>query len=212
MSSTDLLLLAFYDPVTNAMLDRRTSPVSISPIQKPSSKSTISVRTREPVGIWCPAQMVCYTKPMHRAVYTLAHELLPGRFRPTQTHSFVRLLDDHKLLHTCFTQNIDTLERRAGVPGGKVVEAHGSFAGQRCIECRSEFDGDKMRYALKTGQIAKCPECEGLVKPDIVFFGESVRTLSRPQLCQYHLIIFHCSCRNSFTNPCPVSGTPTYFS
>ncbi|KAH9841595.1 DHS-like NAD/FAD-binding domain-containing protein [Rhodofomes roseus] len=118
-----------------------------------------------------------YFRENPRAFYTLAHELLPGRFRPTPTHSFVRLLNDHKLLHTCFTQNIDTLERRAGVPGNKIVEAHGSFVGQHCIECDTECDGEKMRQALNTGEIARCPECDGLVKPDIVFFGESLPQL-----------------------------------
>jgi len=33
-----------------------------------------------------------------------------------------------------FTQNIDCLELAAGVPGDKIIEAHGSFARQRCIE------------------------------------------------------------------------------
>ncbi|CCM03508.1 uncharacterized protein FIBRA_05642 [Fibroporia radiculosa] len=106
--------------------------------------------------------------------YTLARELLPGRFRPTPTHSFIRLLADRSLLHTCFTQNIDTLERRAGVPSHKIVEAHGSFASQRCIDCSTVYDDEKMRTSLKTGVIAVCPECEGLVKPDIVFFGEAL--------------------------------------
>ncbi|KAG6823915.1 NAD-dependent protein deacetylase sirtuin-2, partial [Arthromyces matolae] len=46
--------------------------------------------------------------------YTLAAELYPGSFRPTPTHSFIKLLESHNLLHMCFTQNIDTLERRAG--------------------------------------------------------------------------------------------------
>ncbi|KAH9936341.1 DHS-like NAD/FAD-binding domain-containing protein [Fomitopsis serialis] len=118
-----------------------------------------------------------YFRDNPRAFYTLAHDLLPGRFRPTATHSFVRLLNDHKFLHTCFTQNIDTLERRAGVPGNKIVEAHGSFASQHCIECSTEYDGEKMRQALKTGEIARCPECDGLVKPDIVFFGEALPQL-----------------------------------
>ncbi|CAE7201223.1 unnamed protein product, partial [Rhizoctonia solani] len=48
--------------------------------------------------------------------YTLAHELYPGKFRPTITHSFIKLLSDKGMLHMCFTQNIDTLERLAGVP------------------------------------------------------------------------------------------------
>ncbi|KAF8651969.1 hypothetical protein AX16_004612 [Volvariella volvacea WC 439] len=108
------------------------------------------------------------------AVYTLAHELYPGKFRPTLTHSFIHLLHKHRLLHTCFTQNIDTLERRAGVPDHKIIEAHGSFATQHCIECDASYDGQKMKGVVKKQEIPYCPECGGLVKPDIVFFGESL--------------------------------------
>ena len=109
-----------------------------------------------------------------KKVYTLAHELYPGKFRPTITHSFVRLLAEQSLLHTCFTQNIDTLERRAGVPNDKVIEAHGSFATQRCIDCKRSFDDKKMKEHIEAKKIAKCEVCGGYVKPDIVFFGEGV--------------------------------------
>jgi NAD+-dependent protein deacetylase SIR2 len=71
--------------------------------------------------------------------YTLAHELYPGRYRPTITHFFTKLLYDKGLLLKLFTQNIDCLEREAGVPGEMIVEAHGSFASQKCIECKTEF-------------------------------------------------------------------------
>ncbi|KAJ6585363.1 DHS-like NAD/FAD-binding domain-containing protein [Mycena capillaripes] len=108
--------------------------------------------------------------------YTLAHELYPGKFRPTITHSFIRLLAAHGLLHTCFTQNIDTLERRAGVPDDKIIEAHGSFASQRCIDCQQPFDDDMMKHMILAKETPRCeaPGCGGLVKPDIVFFGESL--------------------------------------
>ena len=49
--------------------------------------------------------------------YHLAHELYPGKYRPTIAHCFVRLLSDKGLLLKLFTQNIDCLEREAGVPG-----------------------------------------------------------------------------------------------
>lgn len=66
--------------------------------------------------------------------YTLAHELYPGKHRPTIAHSFVRMLSDKGILLKLFTQNIDCLEREAGIPDYQIVEAHGSFARQRCIE------------------------------------------------------------------------------
>ncbi|KIM40877.1 hypothetical protein M413DRAFT_445656 [Hebeloma cylindrosporum] len=106
--------------------------------------------------------------------YTLAHELYPGKFRPTIAHSFIRLLDEKSLLHMCFTQNIDTLERRAGVPDHKIIEAHGSFATQKCINCKQPYDGDKMKEHILQKKIARCESCRGYVKPDIVFFGEGL--------------------------------------
>lgn len=106
--------------------------------------------------------------------YTLAKELMPGRFRPTVTHSFVKVLADHGLLGMCFTQNIDTLERIAGVPENLIVEAHGSFADQHCVECGAGYDGELLKERFRTGEVAKCEKCKGLVKPDIVFFGESL--------------------------------------
>jgi NAD+-dependent protein deacetylase SIR2 len=51
-------------------------------------------------------------------------------------HTFLRLLQDKGILLRCFTQNIDTLERRAGVDADNIVEAHGSFATHKCIDCR----------------------------------------------------------------------------
>ncbi|KAI0074023.1 NAD-dependent deacetylase sirtuin-2 [Panus rudis PR-1116 ss-1] len=106
--------------------------------------------------------------------YALARELLPGQFRPTLTHSFIKLLADKGLLGMCFTQNIDTLERLAGVPPDRIVEAHGSFATQHCIDCKAPYDGTKLREQIKKGEVARCEQCGGLVKPDIVFFGEAL--------------------------------------
>jgi NAD-dependent histone deacetylase SIR2 len=90
-----------------------------------------------------------------------------------------------------FTQNIDCLEREAGVPGDMIVEAHGSFASQRCIDCGRAFPDDEMREHVMKKDVPHCPECMGLVKPDIVFFGEQLphnffvnRTLpSQADLC-----------------------------
>ncbi len=108
--------------------------------------------------------------------YALAHELYPGKYRPTIAHSFVRLLSDKRLLLKLFTQNIDCLEREAGVPGEKIVEAHGSFARQSCIECKSPYPDDLMRRTIQNKEVPHCltPQCNGLVKPEIVFFGEQL--------------------------------------
>ncbi|KAK4199811.1 DHS-like NAD/FAD-binding domain-containing protein [Triangularia verruculosa] len=111
-----------------------------------------------------------------RPFYVLAKELYPGNYHPTVSHVFVRLLAEKGLLHHLFTQNIDCLEREAGIPADKIIEAHGSFASQRCIECKKEFDAVKMKEFVRNGDVPRCEDetCKGLVKPDIVFFGEQL--------------------------------------
>ncbi|KAI5303188.1 hexokinase A [Ascosphaera pollenicola] len=118
--------------------------------------------------------------------YALAKEMLPGKHKPTLTHAFIKLLYDRNRLLMCFSQNIDTLEREAGVPGDKLVEAHGSFATHSCTQCKAPFPDNCMRQAVEEGRVVHCEECNGLVKPDIVFFGESLpkaffENLSQPE-------------------------------
>lgn len=109
-----------------------------------------------------------------RPFYALARELAPGRYRPTIAHSFVKLLYDKGFLMKHFTQNIDCLERLAGVPGEMIVEAHGSFANQHCIDCKAEYPEQLMKQAIDAGEVPRCTHCTGFVKPDIVFFGEAL--------------------------------------
>ncbi|KAL9944023.1 Sir2 histone deacetylase Hst2 [Verticillium nonalfalfae] len=109
--------------------------------------------------------------------YCLAKELYPGRFHPTVSHAFIALLAQKGLLLMNFTQNIDCLERSAGVPSDLIIEAHGSFATQRCIACQAPFPDDAMRRHVLDEVVPRCADeaCSGgLVKPDIVFFGEAL--------------------------------------
>ena len=43
-----------------------------------------------------------------------------------------------------------------------------------CIECHSAYPNDAMRAAVTAREVPHCPSCNGLVKPDIVFFGEAL--------------------------------------
>lgn len=117
---------------------------------------------------------ISYFRQNPEPFYTLAHELYPGKYRPTITHSFIRLLHDKGLLLKHFTQNIDCLDREAGVPGDKIVEAHGSFARQSCIECGMAYPEEELRRHVHEKTIPRCESCKGLVKPEIVFFGEQL--------------------------------------
>ncbi|KAM3451843.1 hypothetical protein MY3296_004990 [Beauveria thailandica] len=119
---------------------------------------------------------ISYFKENPEPFYVLARELYPGKFHPTVSHVFLSLLARKGLLHMLFTQNIDCLERAAGVPPEKIIEAHGSFATQRCVECKEEFPDDEMKTHVHNGDVPRCIDrsCNGLVKPDIVFFGEAL--------------------------------------
>ncbi|KAJ3108468.1 NAD-dependent protein deacetylase sirtuin-2 [Phlyctochytrium planicorne] len=129
--------------------------------------------------------------------YALAKELYPGLFKPTKCHYFIRLLAEKDMLLRCYTQNIDTLERVAGIDGTLIVEAHGSFATARCVgqrqappedsdderpalssfnACGKEYSQDWVKAKIFDGKIPTCTNCEGLVKPDITFFGEGLPT------------------------------------
>lgn len=113
--------------------------------------------------------------------YVLAKDLYPGNFQPTVSHVFISLLAKKGLLHQLYTQNIDCLERAAGIPADLIVEAHGSFANQRCIDCKTPFPADLMREHVARAEVPRCirgeRECVGFVKPDIVFFHEALPSL-----------------------------------
>ncbi|XP_047218278.1 NAD-dependent protein deacetylase sirtuin-3, mitochondrial isoform X3 [Girardinichthys multiradiatus] len=62
----------------------------------------------------------------------------------------------------------------AGVPPEMLVEAHGTFATATCTLCLQKYDGEDLRPAVMSGTVPQCPTCKGVVKPDIVFFGEEL--------------------------------------
>lgn len=105
--------------------------------------------------------------------YSLAKELYPGNFKPTPCHYFIKLLNEKGILQRLYTQNIDTLERIAGIDDEKMVEAHGSFYTNHCIDCRKEYDMKWVKQKIFEDVIPTC-ECNGIIKPDIVFFGENL--------------------------------------
>uniref|UniRef100_A0A7S3PGM1 NAD-dependent protein deacetylase n=1 Tax=Aplanochytrium stocchinoi TaxID=215587 RepID=A0A7S3PGM1_9STRA len=112
-----------------------------------------------------------------KAFYELAKEMWPDNYKPSPTHAFIRMLHDKGILRRCYTQNIDTLEREAGIPPELIIEAHGAFGSSSCINCKKEIDADRVRDEIKSGDVpVYCDDesCGGLVKPDIVFFHEGL--------------------------------------
>jgi len=106
--------------------------------------------------------------------FTLVKEIWPGNHKPTSVHHFVRRLHEEGLLLRCYTQNIDGLERIAGVPEELLVEAHGHFRSAHGVDTYQEVPIEDVKAAVFEGggpQALKSKYGE-LVKPDITFFGE----------------------------------------
>ena len=69
---------------------------------------------------------------------------------------------------TLATQNVDGLHRAAG--SRNVLEVHGSLRRTRCLGCGKVAD----RGLEPLGPAPACPQCRGRLRPDIVWFGESL--------------------------------------
>jgi len=111
--------------------------------------------------------------------FDLAKDLYPKSFNPTPAHYFVKVLHDKGLLLRHYTQNIDMLERVAGLPDDKIVEAHGSFHKGHCLKCNKEYSQGWMKEEIFADKVPTCFSCGGkggTVKPDIIFFGEQLPT------------------------------------
>jgi NAD-dependent deacetylase len=75
------------------------------------------------------------------------------------------------VIKAVITQNIDQLHRKAG--SQRVLELHGSAEHATCIACGRKLSTEGLwpRF-VHSGEIPSCPSCGGVLKPDVVLFGE----------------------------------------
>ncbi len=64
------------------------------------------------------------------------------------------------------TQNVDNLHQKAG--SKNVIELHGNLLRAKCTKCGRIYK----EFEFEKGKLPKCPECGGLLRPDVVWFGE----------------------------------------
>ena len=122
-----------------------------------------------------------------------------ARAHPNAAHRALAQLGAAGRIARLVTQNVDGLHQRAG--STDVVELHGSIDEVRCLDCGGRHgraaiqtlllrdnptladasaavsaDGDAHLEwgALDDFRVPACPHCGGLLKPDVVFFGENV--------------------------------------
>jgi NAD-dependent SIR2 family protein deacetylase len=131
-----------------------------------------------------------------------------ARARPNQGHQAVAELSRRGLLTGIITQNVDGLHQAAGA--SEVTELHGSLHRVLCLNCGQRTtraaldrrlaaanpgwdpeaatainpDGDAAlaAEAAESFQVVDCSACHGVLKPDVVFFGENVPR-ARAQAC-----------------------------
>lgn len=108
--------------------------------------------------------------------YEFAKEYDMDKYEPTLTHYFISYVHKRlKLLDMYFTQNIDSLEEKAGLPSSKIVAAHGNSSGAKCPKCKKSKSVDKFKEKVRNEEIYYCEECGDVpIKPNIVFFGENL--------------------------------------
>lgn len=93
---------------------------------------------------------------------------------PNQAHHAVAELEKLGKLTCVITQNIDNLHQKAGNSPDKVFELHGNMKFVRCMGCDKRFPIDDILQRLPEEEIPDCHFCHGILKPDAVFFGESL--------------------------------------
>ncbi len=92
---------------------------------------------------------------------------------PNKAHKALARLEQAGALHGIITQNIDALHSRAG--SQNVVEYHGSMARCVCMKCGEIYSSPEKTVFSQEFRIPwECERCSGLVRPEIVFFGESI--------------------------------------
>jgi len=122
-----------------------------------------------------------------------------GHARPNDAHRALARLERQGRTEVLVTQNVDGLHQAAG--SAAVIDLHGRMDQVRCLACERRSDRERLQRRLlelnphwgrldardapdgdadlegldfSGFEIPDCEDCGGLLKPDVVFFGESV--------------------------------------
>ena len=92
--------------------------------------------------------------------------------RPNPAHLALARLEQQGKLSTVITQNIDGLHQEAG--SQRVLELHGNTRRISCLGCGAGYSLNEVHARLGEKFPPDCPACNGVLKPEVVFFGESL--------------------------------------
>jgi NAD-dependent deacetylase len=92
--------------------------------------------------------------------------------QPNAAHQALAKLAQHAHEFLLVTQNVDDLHARAGSPKEKMVQIHGDIFVTRCSRC--DFSRDEQEQERRDVNLPRCPRCEELMRPGVVWFGEQL--------------------------------------
>jgi NAD-dependent deacetylase len=124
----------------------------------PDKYANVNYFFRDPAYYWNFFKDVRYPS-LKAASPNAAHEALAG-------------LERRGRLKAVITQNIDGLHQEAG--SSRVLELHGNTRSISCLHCGHSYGIDEVRTMLDEQLPPPCRECGGMLKPDVVLFGESL--------------------------------------
>lgn len=108
------------------------------------------------------------------------------KVKPNHGHLALAKLEEYLQSNfVIITQNIDGLHQLAG--SRNVIEMHGSIHQCFCVDCRKKTDTNELDLSL---ELPTCPHCGGLMRPDIVWFGEIPYHLEEIDVLIQHVDIF----------------------
>ena len=94
---------------------------------------------------------------------------------PNEAHRAIAELEALGRLDCIITQNIDNLHQKAGNAPERVYELHGNMRWIRCLECGKRYPLEEiLGVSGASAEAPFCPRCGGILKPDVIFFGEAL--------------------------------------
>ena len=95
--------------------------------------------------------------------------------QPNRAHLAIAELERMGKLDCVITQNVDNLHQKAGSDPKKVYELHGNMNRLRCLDCHEVYRLEVILARPRPDDDAPvCERCRGILKPDVIFFGETL--------------------------------------
>lgn len=94
---------------------------------------------------------------------------------PNAAHYAIVELEQMGKLSALVTQNVDNLHQKAGSNPALIRELHGNMQMLVCLNCRKRYPVAILReHYADSESIPACDYCRGILKPDVIFFGEAL--------------------------------------